>query len=191
MKIAIRGTVIDTQDIYEVTPVVGDERLKAMYFQSKENYKKAIEVDSGYLFKIMLFNSKEITFYVHCSDLANNVRWHDDNPCNYHHYTKEAKRIAEQARDWVITLWGADPSKIPSIDIISESEGVQPNLHIKNFNDKKKDDEGKPDKNPEPTGAEKVLNWFEMRQTNHGSTPTPFEIKKYLQRIIEEEKNKP
>lgn len=104
MIISVQGSLIDTTNIYTITPVYGSQDsyyFIVKFFQNKELVSRKL---SGYDIYV-----KETGKHYGFIDLPKEKR---------NEYSFRAKSAMESLREKVAEQWGLDPSKLVSLDII-------------------------------------------------------------------------
>ena len=122
MKISVLGNIIDTRDIYMITPIVGNEHFKTSELQTASEYlhKKWKDLNhSGFDFEIKFFNKKTITIQIDGRDIWSDWNWFETD------YLIRIKEVEEQLielRNQIVTYWNKEKSEIPSIEFTFKKE---------------------------------------------------------------------
>lgn len=108
MKISVIGNIIDTKDIYQITPIEGDNCWAHM-----SNNKL---VNSAYRFKIKLFNQKSITVNLSGYDVYPSdgmpYWWKND----YEAKINTVYNKVNMLRDKLIVMWNENGNNIPRFE---------------------------------------------------------------------------
>ncbi len=116
MKVAILGNLIETQNIYMITPIAGNCSW------GTDDTRPGLS-HGGYYFNIISFNEKKFTVRLHGDDLFTNDHkekpwWSDDNGDYSKYYKKRdiIKRKVEELRNQLVDLWNKDKSTIIQLE---------------------------------------------------------------------------
>ena len=114
MKIAINGQLIDTELIWQISPVIGND------LWGWEEVHKPLKMlfHSEYNFTIYFINKGQITLRLIGSEFYNDDKWYEIYKNDYNKYLQYLKELETQlnaVRDWVITCWGGN-TKYKSIN---------------------------------------------------------------------------
>lgn len=108
MKISVLGHIIDTKNIYDITPIKGDACW---------TYLNSGLTHSSFSFKIKFFNKKSLTIELYGDDLypkKDEESWWDKD------YDKKLLQLKDKIngiRSEVIDYWNESKSEIPKIEI--------------------------------------------------------------------------
>ena len=111
MKISIQGRVIETENIYQIDPIKGDD-----CWTSRNSWgPSSLLTHSGYEFTIRLFNEKKIKIWRSGDQTFNCDIWYMEKDM----YEKKLKMVYDELdafRNTVIEYWNKGKSEIPEIN---------------------------------------------------------------------------
>lgn len=115
MKIAINGQIIDTEHIWKIDPVVGNNCWSA----DNANTDRNKLTDSGYEFKIHFFNSRYLCITNDGDDYFPKDWWYcyQENYNEYLDKLSHTKKQLEDFRERIIAIWAENQSPIPQFNI--------------------------------------------------------------------------
>ena len=116
MKISVIGNIIDTEDIYIITPIIGD----GCWTRSSLNSNSHLS-HSGYSFIIKFFNNKKLIIRLDGQSefgygkIIEKTMWYD-NPEEYKEKIQILEHKLNELRNQVIKYWLDNQTVIPKIE---------------------------------------------------------------------------
>lgn len=114
MKISVIGHVIETKNIYDITPIKGDNCWSYLKDDPNDNGL----THSSFLFKIKFFNKKSLTVELCGGDLY--PKDDDGESWWVRDYDKKLLNLQDkinEIRNEVIGYWNESSSEIPKIEV--------------------------------------------------------------------------
>lgn len=108
MLIAVNGNIINTENIYNITPIEGDCCWSSNMTSGLSH--------SNFLFAICLFNDKNILVGTDISSSEGEDWWNTGKFEDYISILNKHKKRLSKFRDSIIEAWGDNQSKIPNFD---------------------------------------------------------------------------
>jgi hypothetical protein len=116
MKISVEGVIIDTQNIYAIEPIIGNDTWTYMQSYGPDH----ILSHSGYEFTIKFFNKKDLIIYRSGDETFKDNYWwmKFKNREMLPEYEAALKMIYDEMneiRNTVIGYWNEDKKDIPEV----------------------------------------------------------------------------
>jgi hypothetical protein len=102
MKIIIEGTIIDTEQIYTITPVIGDNHW---FYTSL-----SVLNHSGFEFTIKFINDNQFTIRLNGSTIYDDGSWYKTD---YINKRDNIESIVTKLHDDIVTIWKDNQTTIP------------------------------------------------------------------------------
>lgn len=116
MEIAVNGNIIDTETIYKITEIKGNN-----YYGKESGFEQEKLVHSAYSFDILMFCNRKLTVWCD-SKIFNRENLVDNFPnlTDYKLYLADLmimKSKLSTIRDEIIDCWSKNKTKIPLFEI--------------------------------------------------------------------------